>query len=348
MKRTAYLGFSLLLLIALLAAPPAFGQDKPKQAKTPAEYNAYLAFYNEKDPAKKAELGEKFVNDFKESDFVTDAYLGTLTAYSNAKNWRKVIDTAEKAVALPNADNKLKAAAYFNAMVAAQNLNDVDKVIGYGEKVLTIDATDLNALVTLSAVIPAKLPAGDAEKKTALDKADNYANKALSGVQGLLAKADAATKAQLVPIEGNLLATKGLIAYNRMDYMKSIEEYEQALQRTPKDDVARFYLALDYQALAAQSSRQYTAAVDDENKAKRERAEQPVIDELAAKSAGLAEDVRKYRDKAIEEFANAAALGGPVAMQAKTALETMWKAKNNDSLAGMDEYIAERKKQFQD
>jgi tetratricopeptide (TPR) repeat protein len=148
-----------------------------------------------------------------------------------------------------------------------------------------------------------------------------------------------------VQIEATLYATKGLVAYNRQDYNKSIQEYEQAVQRAPKDDVAHFYLALDYQALAAAASRAYAAAVDDENKAKQAKAEQPVLDELAAKTAGLGEDVRKYRDKAIDEFAIATAIGGPVAAQAKTALTQMWMQKNNDSTAGMDEHIQKMKPQ---
>jgi hypothetical protein len=116
-----------------------------------------------------------------------------------------------------------------------------------------------------------------------------------------------------------------------------------ALQKTPKDDIAHFYMGLDYQAQAAQVSRDYQAAVTAENEAKAARAEQPVIDELSAKSAGLADDTRKARDKAIDEFAIATAIGGQVAAQARTALTTMWMNKNNDSTAGLEEFIAQKK-----
>jgi hypothetical protein len=124
--------------------------------------------------------------------------------------------------------------------------------------------------------------------------------------------------------------------------MKSIQEYELAIQRTPKDDVAHFYLGLDYQALAAQASRDYQAAVNAENAAKAARAEQPAIDELAAKREGLAEDVRKARDKAIEEFAIATAIGGQVGAQAKDALTKLWTAKNENT-NGLEEFIAQKK-----
>ena len=346
MKRTGYLGVSLFLLLALVvSALPGFGQDRQPQLKTRPEYDAYVAVFNEKDPAKKAALGEKFIAEFKESEGVPNAYTMTIGAYTNAKNWAKVVETADRAAALPQADNKLKAYGYANAMIAAQNLNQIEKVLSYGEKVLAIDPNDLNTMITLSAVIPAKLPDDAAGKKTALDKAQDLANKALSGIQGMVAKAPAESKPQLEQIEGNLHATLGLVAYNRPDYNKSIQEYELALQKTPKDEVAHFYLGLDYQALAAQASHEYQAAVDAENKAKAARADQPTIDELAAKRGGLEDDIRKARDKAIDEFAIAVALGGQVSAQAKDALTRLWTAKN-DNTNGLEEFIAQKKQKL--
>src|SRR5437867_1559274 len=133
MRRTGYLGISLLLVFALAAsALPVFGQAAPAaqakqpQAKTQAEYAAYVAFFNEKDPVKKAGLGEKFIVDFKETDFMAASYNQIITAYTSAQNWPKVIDAGDRAAALPGADNKLKAFAYANAMVASQNLNKID------------------------------------------------------------------------------------------------------------------------------------------------------------------------------------------------------------------------------
>jgi tetratricopeptide (TPR) repeat protein len=349
MRRTGYLGISLLLVFALTAlALPAFGQAaqaKQPQAKTQAEYNAYKALYDEQNPAKKAELGEKFLTDFKESDFIANAYTMIIGAYTRAQNWAKVIDAAERAAASPVADNKLKAFAYANAMVAAQNMNQLDRVLAYGDKVLAIDPNDLQTMITLSAAIPVKLPADEAGKKAALDKAEFLGRKALAGVQTLLAQAPAAQKAQITQIEGQLHGTLGLIAYNRPDYMKSIEEYEAALKVNPKDDVAHFYIGADYQTLSGLASRQYQDAVKAENDAKAAKADQPTIDELAAKRQGLENEVREKRDKAIDEYAIAAAIGGVIAQDSKNALQKLWQAKN-DSLNGMDEFIAQKKQQL--
>src|SRR5262249_4142086 len=214
MRRTGFLGLSLFLLCAVVVSTlPAFGQEKQPQAKTRPEYNAYLALYNEKDPAKKAELGEKFITDFKESDFVPNAFKLIIQAYSAQKNWAKVLDAADRAAAFPMADNSLKGYAYGNAMIAAQNMNDMNKVISYGEKVLAIDPNDLNTLITLSAVIPQKNPSDKAQ----LNRAADMATKALAGIQAVMAKADPQQKPQLVQIDGTLHGTLGLIAYNKQD-----------------------------------------------------------------------------------------------------------------------------------
>src|SRR5215471_3660451 len=349
MRRTGYLGISLLLVLALAAtALPSFGQAAPAkgpQAKTQAEYNAYTALYNEKNPQKKAELGEKFLTDFKESWFIGNTHTMIIGAYTGAQNWAKVIDAADRAAAFPGADNKLKAFAYANAMVASQNLNQIDKVISYGDKVLAIDPNDLNTMITLSAVIPAKLPADEAGKKASLDKAEGLAKKALGGIEPLLAKADAAQKPQIVQIQSQLHSTLGLIAYDRLDYPKSIEEYDQAVKSNPKDDVAHFYMGADYQALSAQASRTYQDAVKAENDAKQAKADQPTIDELAAKRQGLENDVREKRDKSIDEYATAAAISGVVSQDAKSALQKLWQAKN-DNLNGLDAFIAQKKQQL--
>jgi hypothetical protein len=117
MRRTGYLGISLLLILvfgvltvsgfAAQAAAQA-GQARVPQAKTPAEYNAYKAVFDEQTPAKKAELGEKFLTDFKDSDLIANTYTMIIGSYTKAQNWAKVMDAAERAVALPTADDKLK------------------------------------------------------------------------------------------------------------------------------------------------------------------------------------------------------------------------------------------------
>jgi len=345
MKRTGYLGLPLLLILMLaVSAMPGYSQAaqaKQPQAKTQPEYNAYLALFNEKDPAKKAELGEKFITDFKESDFIPNAYRMILSGYAGSNNWAKVMDAADRAAASPVADNTLKEIAYTNAMIAAQNTNNADKILSYGDKVLALNPNSLQALLLVSGAIPVKYP----NDKAQLDKAADLAAKALAGIQPMLAKASADEKKQLVPIDASLHETLGLVAYNKQDYAKSIKEYEEAIKDNPKDDTAHFYLGYNYLALMAKASKDYQAAFKAESDAIAAKADQPTIDDLKAKTAETISELKKQQDKAIDELAIAAAIGGPVAANAKTELTKQWMNKNNNT-DGMDQFINEKKGQL--
>jgi tetratricopeptide (TPR) repeat protein len=340
MRRITGLGLFLFLIPALPAA--GFGQARTPQPRTPAEYTAYMAVYGEQDAVKRAEAGEKFLTEFNESDFIPQTHTMLIGAYTRAQNWAKVMESADRAAASPVADNTLKAFAYGNAMMAAQNTNNVDRVVSYGDKVLAIVPNDLDTMMVVSAAIPTKLPADEAGKKAALEKASGLATKALAALQPLIAQAQPAQKAPLVQAESQLHATLGLVAYNLPDYKKAAEEYDAAVKGNPRDDVAHYYLGASYSALRGQASRDFQAAFKAWNDAKAARADQPTIDELDARQQGLGEDVRSYLDKAIDEFATAVAIGGPVAEQARAELTKLWTSKN-DSTAGMEGFINQKK-----
>jgi len=344
MRRTGYVGTLLILILLLASAVPAFSQAaKAKQLRTQPEYNSYMACYNEKDSAKKGDLCDKFTNDFKDSDYLAEGYRMAVGSYSQVKNWQKVYDIADRYGALPAADKDTKLLVYLNAMNAAQSANDTNKLVSYGDKALSVDPNNLNALLILSGVIAQQNPTNKAQ----LDKAAEMANKALAGVQDLMAKAPADQKAQFVQIDGNLHSTLGFVAYNEKDYKKSIAEYQTAIKDNMKDDVSHFYLAYDYIALMGQASKAYLAAIDDEKAAIAAKADQPTMDDLKAKTAGHADDVTKNRDMVIDELALAVAINGPVAAQgqAKTELTKQWNAKNNSD-AGLDAFIDQKKSQL--
>src|SRR5262245_28655160 len=97
MRRTLLAGSSLLLLLAFAA---------PALAQSEVENNAYRIFYGEQNAAKKAELGEKFLADFKESTYRTPILKTILTGYVQAQNWARIMDHAEKfSAGFPAADN---------------------------------------------------------------------------------------------------------------------------------------------------------------------------------------------------------------------------------------------------
>ncbi len=341
MRRTGYVGLSLTLI--LVFACFGFSQaPKAPAAKTQAEYDAFEAFRKAPDAQKKAAAGEKFLIDFKESELIPATHRMIIGAYSKAQNWAKTIDSADRAAALTGADAGMKAFAYASAMDAAQNMNNLDKAISYGDKVLAVAPNELNTMIALSALIPAKLPADEAGKKTALDKASSLATKALAEIEKLIPTADAQSKPQLIQIQSNLHATLGLIAYDRADTKKSIEEYDTAVKGNPKDDVAYYYVGANYSVWTAQASKEYQAAFKAWNDAKVARADQPTIDELDARQQGLANDIQTLRDKAIDSFATSVAIGGPIAPQARAELTKLWTTKNPDT-SGLDAFIAQKK-----
>jgi hypothetical protein len=97
-------------------------------------------------------------------------------------------------------------------------------------------------------------------------------------------------------------------------------------------------LALDQQAQTLTKS--YLASVDESNAAVRERKDQAIVDEMKARASGLEESLRAKREQAVDSLATAVALG---VTQARGRLETLYKAKNNDSLQGLDQLIASKK-----
>jgi tetratricopeptide (TPR) repeat protein len=288
--------------------------------------------------------------DFKESDFIAQTYRMLVAAYSRAQNWAKVMETADRAVAFPKADPLTKTFAYENAMVAAQQSNNFEKIVEYGDKLLAADPNNLNAMITLSSMLPERLPMDEAARKAALDKAQGLATKAMSGVQQVFSQpkpaqiTDAQWTQEKATLEGNLHATMGFIALNNRDYPKAIEHYETGLKSIPKDGVAHFRLGLAYQFLTSEASKLLVESIQAENKAKADRAEQFTIDELVAKRQGVEVDLNEKRDKAINELATAVAIGGVVGGPAREALTKLYQSKTADgSTAGLDELIAQKK-----
>jgi tetratricopeptide (TPR) repeat protein len=271
-------------------------------------------------------------------------------AYAKAQNWTKVMEAADRVVAYPKADAKMKGFALGNAMVAAQQANVFEKIVEYGDKLLAVDPNDLNAMITLSSMIPERLPMDAAAKKAALDKANGLATKAMAGVTQLFSQpkpaqfSDADWNKQKNELEGNLHATLGFIALNSADYPKAVEHYEAALKSIPKDGIAHFRLGLAYQFLTSDASKAVVNAIKAENDAKTARADQVQIDELVATRQGIEQDLNDKRDKAIDQLATAVAIGGVVAEPARAALVKLYQSKTPDgSTAGLEELINQKK-----
>jgi tetratricopeptide (TPR) repeat protein len=340
MRKTAYASLLLLLIIAF--AVSGFAQQP--QFKTKAEYDAYNAAYTATDPAKKAELAAKYLTDYKDpSDpsFKMNAYIMMTKGYLDAKNFPKAMEAAAKVdEAVPGLAADKKAQIYGYGMAAAQQADDVPKTVEFGEKVLSAAPNDVNTLITLAGLIPERLPTDEAGKKAALDKAEGFAKRGLTEL-GKIQKPAAMSDADWAAIGAGLHSSLGFVHLNRLEYDKSIEEYQQVVKATPKDGIAHFRMGLAYSGQAAALSKEYVASVDQQNEAIKNNAEKTAIDELKTKSDDLEQKLRAKRTQATDELATAVAIGGPVQQPAMDQLKKLWTGTPEE----MNQLIASKKPQ---
>ena len=343
MNRSAYVGLALIAMFLLVT--PARAQ----QAKSKAEYDAYKAMYDEQEPLRKAQFAEVFLSDYGDSEFIPAAFQLLSNAYVSARNWRKVVETAERFdQTAPDADSKVKGFMYQRAMAAAEQGRDVAKVIEYGEKVLQVDRNNLGALLTLSTVITDNLPADDAQQESSLGKAFQLANRArVQAQQALQSKpanlTDAQWDAQRMAVFSRIYMTLGVVHYTRGDYEQAADQYQRVIEYNPRDPFAHLQLGLSHEYQAAGKSSLVLDALAEENEAKTNRQEQAVLDELVARREALEGEVLGEMDLAIDSLAKAVALGGQAGSLARVELEKLYRRKNEDSLDGLDELIEEKK-----
>ena len=137
-------------MLSLSVAPlfsQAAAEQKQPQAKTKAEYDAYMALYNEAAPAKKVELAAKFLTDHPETEFKMFVYQMQIDSYARLGNVDKVVETGEKFSSdFPQADNNTKKFVMQRMMTSYQQKNDFAKTVEYGDKLLAIDPKDLPSL----------------------------------------------------------------------------------------------------------------------------------------------------------------------------------------------------------
>ena len=171
MKRTAYLGCSLLMTAALAIPTVAVAQSNSLDEGT-----AYANFYAEQDCKAKAALGEGFYSQYKTSQYADPVFRQTVNCYFKLNNAQKVIELAGKTDQLfPDMKPADKANVYGQAMQVALNNNNAAQAITFGEKVLSIAPDDLNTLMVLSSTISYSTP----KDAAAIAKAEGYAKKGL-------------------------------------------------------------------------------------------------------------------------------------------------------------------------
>jgi tetratricopeptide (TPR) repeat protein len=335
MKRMTFFGCSLLMATLLvnpaMARPVAVVQD---------DGTRYTEFFSEQDAARKAAMGEKFLEEFKNSTYVDAVYRTIVPIYYKANNWAKVMELADKLETLdPEAEAKNKAQIYALAMDAARRTNNIQQIIGFGEKVLAIAPDDVITLYTLATTIPNAMP----NDKAAIQKAETYANKGIAALEKADAQSLGMNETDKVSIQGALHNTLGGIFFNRQDYEKAVEQLTTATKLTPMDGSSWYLLGFSYSQQAIDMGKKTQEAVSQYNDGVRTHADRVLLDELKATQGALEEAYYDKRDQAMDALATAVNCGGTTKDAAMTQLTKLWTAKNNGSTAGLNDFIKSKK-----
>jgi len=203
----------------LAAHTPAQGQDPcagPGQHYTVAEYNAYTAAANEKNPPAQLKALDDFVGKYPNSCLLNYIYPLYYQNYAAQKSFPKVMDYADKELAL--GDSRISASERYQA---------------YQAIVYAFNNTQNPDAATAKRAYQA---ATDGVKSVdALPKPEYMDDAAWS---------DAKKKAVLA-----FLATKAAAAMAMKDYAAAVEAYNAVLAATPDDFVANYYKGRAYSAM---------------------------------------------------------------------------------------------------
>jgi len=199
------------------AAAPAPGaaataERRRPAAKSQAEYDAFQACLQEKDPNKQIRMVEDFLLEYP--------------------------------------DTELKEYAFQAATQAYQAKNDYPKLLTYGEMTLEENADNLAALLILSTAIPERTSRSDPDAAESLAAAERYALRALELIPQMPRRASVTPEEwerSKKDAEAGPHAALGLIAMMREDFWKAEREFKLATELvTRPDPIALYRLGLAY------------------------------------------------------------------------------------------------------
>src|SRR6266436_2959104 len=202
----------------------AAGQDAGagKQQYTMAEYNAYQAAAAERNPAQQIKLLDDFVSKYPNSALLIYIYPLYYNAYSQLKNWPKVIEYSDKLLALgEKAEAPIRYQAYYARAFSYSNLPQ---------------------------------PKGEADA-AAKEQAAKACESAKAGLRTLneLKKPDSMSeddfnkqKQQPAILFNYTLAQCSMI---QKDYQTAIDSYKAVLEKNPDDAVTSYKIGQAYMAM---------------------------------------------------------------------------------------------------
>jgi tetratricopeptide (TPR) repeat protein len=297
-------------------AAPGFAQQN-QTINDPAEYKVYMdTVYNEKDPAKKAAGGEKYLTTYPNSVMRTQTYMDILLSYYQTQNWAKALETADKQAQMaPALSAEQKKTVNLVGMSAAEQTKNVAKLVSYVDKVLADDPKHSGALVTMSNHLATTIPTDAAKVPDHLKKTLEIARRALAApkIAGL---SDAQWNAILVQLHD----TATMALYNQKMYAETVTEAQAALKIDKKDGNAYYLMGLAMKPAVKEAIDKYTEAVAKMNLEENRKADQLVRDELKANADGLLSAATTKKDDLAQVFAKSVATGWANAAVARKEL----------------------------
>ena len=173
------------------------------------EESAFRSFQtvSAEDPKKKIELGEAFLRKYGSSQYRSPVYSALTAAY---------LET-----------------------------NQVQKMEEAGEKEIALNPKDVQVLAMLGQTLPRTMTASTSEPDKRLDKAEQYAKRAIEGVPTLQKPGDM-TDGQFENAKSQTLAIAhsglGLVNFHRGKYADAIAELNQSVKLAPRLDPVNYYV----------------------------------------------------------------------------------------------------------
>ncbi|HEY2352088.1 MAG TPA: hypothetical protein VGH83_06225 [Candidatus Acidoferrum sp.] len=230
-KKITGLAIIAALCLSLAAAPGITARARAAQegaaAKpqyTMAEYNAYQAAAAEKSPAQQVKSLDDFVSKYPNSALMIYVYPLYYQAYSQLKNYNKVIEYADKLVAL---GEKADPGARYQALYA--------RAFAY------------NAMIADPA--QAKTAATDAALAKTAQAAAVAGLKALDEVKKPESMTEEAFATQKKQIQIYFNGTAAQAATIQKDYASAVQFYKAVLALNPDDAITSYRLGLAYMAM---------------------------------------------------------------------------------------------------
>ncbi len=179
---------------------------KPADRKEEAAYRSFQAVSPE-DPKRKIDLGEAFLKKYPASQYRPWVYSGLVAAYLQT--------------------------------------NQTQKMEEAGEQDLALNPKDVQVLAMLGQTIPRTITANTPEPEKRLDKAEQYATRAIEGTLAMK-KPDGVTDDEFEKAKDLTLAIAhsglGLVYFHRGRYAEAIAELNQSVKLAPRADPVNYYV----------------------------------------------------------------------------------------------------------